>query len=194
MADDALASARAAWAGHAWKVDTTFELLAVAAYTEWEALSHRAVIITLARDTNVMAADKGLKLPHVVGEDLAEAILTGMRFLNFGGVEGLLKKGWLVNYALTNLTPPEKQVAADLRLIRNYIAHRNRESEAKYLVVLKRLSNAVVPVTPGALLSGPPPAAPAPGTGGAPALAAPPASLFHSFLAALSNAATRVIT
>jgi hypothetical protein len=71
LADDAVPQGRSKWKGM-----RTYELLAVGAYTAWEELTHRAVILNLAQDTTTFSHETGLLLSRRITEGNAEAILT----------------------------------------------------------------------------------------------------------------------
>lgn len=148
-----------AWHGDLWKQYAAVEMLAARAYSEWEHFAHEIIIIELARDTSVLAASTGLSIrPQRVSYDLAEALLTARRYLEFPNMQELIKQAnrWLAGSPFNRLSAAEIRAADDLRIARNFIVHRSRQSQQLYAKLLKKRGVAVVP--PGEFLSSSTPA------------------------------------
>ena len=100
LGSDALSFAQPGgpWASVQWRLGAVLEMLAVRAYTEWEGFSHQVLILSLARDTSKLAATTGLSLkPKRISADMAEALLTARRYIEFNSVDDLISKArlWL---------------------------------------------------------------------------------------------------
>jgi hypothetical protein len=145
---------RALWGQHQWRGYMVAEGLLTRAFTEWEDFSARVIVLTLSKNTSKLASTTGLSVPTRVTEDLAEALLTARHYLDFrgaGDLKGQARK-WLVQSPFDGLTNAHVSTLDDMKNIRNYVAHRSRQSLAGYHQVL---SAACVPnhTPPGEFLS-----------------------------------------
>ncbi len=131
------------WATHLWKTHAAFEMLAVRAYTAWESFSHDVLILTLATDTRELATETGLSIkPTRVTADMAEALLTARGYLEFrdvGDLKGRARK-WLgqARSPFERMQLADVDAANELRVLRNFIVHRSRQSEQTYEELLLR--------------------------------------------------------
>lgn len=145
LADDArtFSAAGGTWAAHLWKVHSTVEMLAVRAYTAWESFSHDVLILTLASDTTELANETGLSIkPARVTADMAEALLTARGYLEFRDVTDLKGRArkWLgrARSPFERMQQTDIDAANDLRVLRNFIVHRSRQSEQTYKELLRK--------------------------------------------------------
>lgn len=146
---------RALWGQHQWRGYMVAEGLLAHAFTEWEDFSARVVVLTLSKDTTRLATTTGLNIPKRVAEDLAEALLTTRHYLDFRGARDLkgTAKKWLVQSPFAGLTGSHISTLDDMKFIRNYVAHRSRQSLAAYQNVLERAGEPDKNTPPGRFLS-----------------------------------------
>jgi hypothetical protein len=143
-----------AWDGARWKLYALAEMLAVRTYSAWETFSHDLLILTLATNTSELAKTTELTIwPQRVSLDMAEALLTSTRYLEFRDVSDLRgrAKKWLVCSPFEAMHKGDIDAADDLRVLRNFVVHRSRQSEQAYRKLLPRRG---VPVAHGAPLPG----------------------------------------
>lgn len=132
-----------AWQHAEWRLTMAAEMVAIRVNTEWEHFSHDIMILSLAQDTSKLAETLALSgiatgprnAPSPVHEHMAEALLTSRSYLEFRDVDALRAsaKKWLsdAHNPFEQLAIAQRQTIRNLRITRNAIAHRSRQSLAE---------------------------------------------------------------